>query len=154
MKIVADADFSAISDIKSITTAVDAMRYTIYAFSIIFVLVVVSMICSKSFTQERRDLGIYKAIGFTSRKLRLLFALRFLIIAVIGSAIGIVLSRLFSSKALSMILRSCGISNFISKYQADTILIPVIILLGCFFLFAYIAARKVKKVEIRELVIE
>ena len=153
-KIVADSDFSEISDIKSISTAVDAMRYTIYAFSIIFVLVVVSMICSKSFAQERRDLGIYKAIGFTSGKLRLLFALRFLIIAVIGSAIGTILSLLFSSRTLSAVLRSVGISNFISKYRPDTILIPVLLLLGCFFLFAYMAARKVKKVEIRELVIE
>ncbi|MBO4474259.1 MAG: ABC transporter permease [Clostridiales bacterium] len=153
-KIVVDSDFSSISDIKSISTAVDAMRYTIYAFSIIFVLVVVSMICSKVFTQERRDLGIYKAIGFTSRKLRLLFALRFLIIAVIGSAIGTALSLLFSSRGLSILLRSVGICNFISRYQPDTILIPVCILLLCFFLFAYISARKVKKVEIRELVIE
>ena len=153
-KIVADSDFSEVSDIKSISTAVDAMRYTIYAFSVIFVLVVVSMICSKTFSQERRDLGIYKAIGFTSKKLRLLFAIRFLIIAVIGSAIGSVLSMLFSNRTLSMILRSVGISNFISKYRTDTILIPVLLLLGCFFLFAYLAARRVKKVEIRELVIE
>ncbi|MBO7564100.1 MAG: FtsX-like permease family protein [Clostridiales bacterium] len=154
LKIVADSNFSEVSDIKSISTAVMVMRYTIYVFSIIFVLVVVSMICSKSFAQERRDLGIYKAIGFTSRKLRSLFALRFLIIAVIGSAIGTVLSLLFSSKGLSMLLRSVGICNFISNYRTETILIPVILLLGCFFLFAYISARKVKKVEIRELVIE
>ncbi|MBR5938541.1 MAG: FtsX-like permease family protein [Clostridiales bacterium] len=153
-KIVADSDFSEVSDIKSISTAVDAMRYTIYALSIIFVLVVVSMICSKSFAQERRDLGIYKAIGFTSGKLRLLFALRFLIIAVIGSALGIVLSILFSNQTLSTVLRSVGVSNFISKYRTETILIPVLLLLGCFFLFAYLASRKVKKVEIRELVIE
>ena len=153
-KITADSDFSEVSDIKSISTAVDAMRYTIYALSIIFVLVVVSMICSKSFAQERRDLGIYKAIGFTSGKLRLLFALRFLIIAVIGSALGIVLSVLFSNRTLSTVLRSVGVSNFTSKYRTETILIPVLLLLGCFFLFAYMAARKVKKVEIRELVIE
>ena len=153
-KITADSDFSEVSDIKSISTAVDAMRYTIYALSVIFVLVVVSMICSKSFAQERRDLGIYKAIGFTSGKLRLLFALRFLIIAVIGSALGIVLSILLSSRTLSTVLRSVGVSNFISKYRTETILIPVLLLLGCFFLFAYLASRKVKKVEIRELVIE
>jgi ABC-type antimicrobial peptide transport system permease subunit len=73
---------------------------------------------------------------------------------VIGSAIGTVLSLLFSSKGLSMLLRSVGICNFISNYRTETILIPVILLLGCFFLFAYISARKVKKVEIRELVIE
>jgi ABC-type antimicrobial peptide transport system permease subunit len=73
---------------------------------------------------------------------------------VIGSAIGTVLSLLFSSRTLSTVLRSVGISNFISKYRTETILIPVLLLLGCFFLFAYLASRKVKQVEIRELVIE
>ena len=103
---------------------------------------------------DNRLLEMHEAIGFTSGKLRLLFALRFLIIAVIGSALGIALSVLFSNRTLSTVLRSVGVSNFISKYRTETILIPVLLLLGCFFLFAYLASRKVKKVEIRELVIE
>ena len=154
MNIYASEDAMDEADIKSISTAVEAMRYLIYVFSVIFTLVVVSMICSKIFTQERRDLGIYKAVGFTSGKLRLLFAMRFLIVGIIGSAIGCALSFLFSNRALRMALRSVGVTNFLSNYSAETIVIPVVLLLISFFLFAYIVSRKVKKVEIRELVIE
>lgn len=154
MNIYASENAMDAADIKSINTAVEAMRYLIYVFSVIFALVVVSMICSKIFTQERRDLGIYKAVGFTSGKLRLLFAVRFLIVGIIGSAIGCALSFIFSSRALKVVLRNVGVTNFISNYSADTIVIPVILLLISFFLFAYIVSRKVKKVEIRELVIE
>lgn len=139
---------------KTIRLAVDIMRIMIYVFSIIFVLVVVSMICSRVFAQERRDLGIYKAIGFTSRKLRLLFALRFFLVSIFGSVIGLILSVFFSCKILSRMLHSMGVTNFVAPYTTDTIVIPVLLLLAGFFLFAYLVSRKVKKVEIRELVIE
>ncbi|MBO4496036.1 MAG: ABC transporter permease [Clostridiales bacterium] len=147
-------DYSDADDMKSISAAVDVMKYTIYIFSVVFVLVVVSMICSKIFAQERKDLGIYKAIGFTSAKLRLMFAIRFLIIGVIGSAIGCAMSILFSEKALNKLLYSMGVTNFVSNYKVETILIPLVLLLVGFFLFAYFISRKVKKVQTRELVVE
>ncbi len=149
-----EEDMSDSDDMKSITTAVDVMRYTIYVFSIVFVLVVVSMICSKIFAQERKDLGIYKAIGFTSTKLRLMFAIRFLIIGVIGSTLGCVMSILFSAKALNKMLYSMGVTNFLSVYKTETILVPLVLLLVGFFIFAYFVSRKVKKVQTRELVVE
>jgi len=142
------------SSMKSISMAVDVMRYTIYLFSILFVLVVVSMICSRIFAQERRDLGIYKAIGFTSGKLRLLFAIRFLIVAAIGSAIGCVMSLLLSETILNKLLYSMGVCSFLSDYMADTVLIPLVLLIVGFFLFAYLVSGKVRKVQTRELVIE
>ena len=57
--------------------AINAMKAIIYLFSIIFVLVVVHMICSKTFLREKTDIGIYKALGFTSGNLRLQFSFRF-----------------------------------------------------------------------------
>ena len=154
MTISADSNWQDDEDMATIKIATDAMRYTSFVLSAIFVLVVVSMICSKVFTQERRDLGIFKAIGFTSGKLRFLFAIRFLIVGILGSVLGIVLSLFFSGKLLTALLRSMGVSNFVSRYNVESILIPVIILLGFSFLFAFLVSRKVKNVEIRELVIE
>lgn len=69
----------------------NAMTVIIYAISVVFSLVVVMMFCKKAFLQERRDIGIYKSLGFTSGKLRLQFAVRFLIVALIGSVLGSVL---------------------------------------------------------------
>ena len=142
------------SEVKEIRTAVDAMRYVIYVFSILFVLVVVSMICSRVFSQERRDLGIYKAVGFTSGKLRFQFALRFFLISIIGSAIGLACSIAFSQKTLNTMLRSVGVTDIAAPYSTETLLIPVVLLLAGFFIFAYLVSRRIRKVEIRELVIE
>ena len=36
----------------------DVLKIIIYTFSIIFAFVVVSMVCTKTFVQERRDIGV------------------------------------------------------------------------------------------------
>lgn len=134
--------------------AVNAMKAVIYVFSLLFALVVVHMVCSKTFLRERTDIGIYKALGFSSFNLRLQFAVRFLLTAIIGSTIGAILSTLLAAKILGSALRVIGISSFIMDSTPTAYIIPFILLCACFFVFAYISARKIKSVEVRELVVE
>lgn len=148
----AAADGGEIDETFSI--AINAMQGVIYSFSVIFALVVIIMVCAKTFMQERTDIGIYKSLGFTSRKLRLQFAIRFLIISLIGSAIGSLLSVLLSGRVLNSILRIIGITNFAVDFTAATFIIPILLICICFFLFSYFVSRKIKRVEIRELVTE
>ncbi|MBQ8951332.1 MAG: FtsX-like permease family protein [Eubacterium sp.] len=139
---------------KMITTVAYSIKAVIYIISAIFALVVVSMICSKTFVREKIDIGIYKAMGFTSRNLRLQFAVRFLIVAFFGIIFGTVLSLSFSEKILSYMLRSMGIVNFVIDYRFLTVALPIAAVALCYFLFAYIAAGKTKKVEVRSLITE
>lgn len=134
--------------------AIDAMKAVIYIFSIVFALVVVMMVCAKTFMKEKNDIGILKAIGFTSFQLRLQFAVRFLLVAVIGSAIGTVLSVLFSGKMLSMLLRSMGVTHLMVSFTTATFLVPIVLICGCFFVFAFLVSGKIKKVEVKILVTE
>ena len=139
---------------KMIKTVAYSIKAVIYIISAIFALVVVSMICSKTFVREKIDIGIYKAMGFTSRNLRLQFAVRFLIVAFFGIIFGTVLSLSFSEKILSYMLRSMGIVNFVIDYRFLTVALPIAAVALCYFLFAYIAAGKTKKVEVRSLITE
>ena len=136
------------------TTAANAMKTVIYSFSVIFALIVITMVCTKAFTQERTDIGIYRSQGFTSRSLRLQFAVRFLIVAVIGSAIGTLLGLLLTEKLLSVLLRELGITAFYCDFSFLSVMIPAAVICLCFFLFAYFVSRKIKKVGIRQLVTE
>ena len=136
------------------TLVVDAMTIIIYVFSIVFSLVVVMMVCTKTFLQERKDIGIYKALGFTSSKLRLQFAVRFLIVSVIGSVLGSILSLCFTENVLTVISREIGIASFNAQFTHVSFVVPVVLICVCFFIFAYFASRKIKKVEIKELVTE
>lgn len=139
---------------ETVNIAIDAMKLVIYSFSILFALVVVVMVCSRAFIQEKTDIGIYKALGFTSPKLRLQFAVRFLIVAAIGSVSGTLLSVLFSGRLLSTLLRSMGITRFIVNFTPFTLLLPIVLICICFFAFAFLASRKIRKVEVKNLIAE
>lgn len=139
---------------ETYTIAINAMKAVVYTFSVIFGLVVVMMVCSKMFVQEKKDIGIYKALGFTSFNLRIQFAVRFLIVALIGSFFGAILSMFFSGRLLCSVLRLMGITNFVVEFTVSTFLGPIILICGCFFLFAFLVSGKMKRVEIRELVME
>ena len=134
--------------------AVDSMQLIIYVFSIIFSLVVVHMVCSKAFIGERRDIGIYKALGFTSVKLRLQFAVRFLIVAVLGSLLGGILSCAFSGKMLGVLLRGVGITSFATEFGIIIVIIPIVLICISFFVFSFLTSGKINRVEIKELVTE
>ena len=136
------------------TTSIDAMTILIYIISIVFSLVVIMMFCKKAFLQERRDIGIYKSLGFTSTKLRLQFAVRFLIVSLIGSAFGAVLSVLFTQPILTATFRILGVSVFNAQFTVMSFVIPILIVAVSFFVFSFFASRKIKKVEIKELVVE
>lgn len=147
-------DEEADSEMQMYNMIISILKIVIYAFSIIFAFVVVRMVCSKTFIQERTDIGIYKAIGFTSKKLRFGFAVRFLIIAVIGSLFGTVLSVFLSERILALLFTLMGLSKVVLEYSAASVLVPIGAISLSFFVFAYLVSRRVKKVAVRELVVE
>lgn len=148
----AKAGAEALDD--SYDIAIHAMQLIIYVFSFLFALIVVHMVCSKAFVQERPDIGIYKALGFTARKLRIQFAVRFLTVAALGVGVGSIFSYACSAKILGMLLKNIGITSFVTDFSASDFIMPLVLVCVSFFVFAYLLARKVKKVEIRELVAE
>lgn len=134
--------------------AVLAMKIVIYSFSLVFALVVVSMVSSKAFSQEKTDIGIFKSQGFTSGKLRMQFAVRFVIVSILGAVIGSVMGIMFINDLLSVLLKGIGITNFHANFTFIGVLIPVGVICLCYFVFALFVSRKIKKVGIRQLVTE
>ncbi len=133
---------------------VNALQIFIYSFSILFAFVVVRMVCTKSFVQERRDIGIYKAVGFMSGQLRLGFAIRFFLVALVGAVLGMGLSVLFSDDLLNAVLSLIGLTKVVLEFNAVAVLLPAAAIGASFFGFAYLASRRIQKVEVRELVVK
>ena len=126
----------------------------VFGVSVIFSAVVIGMICTKAFIKERSDIGILKAIGFTAKELQMQFAFRFLIVSATGSVIGGVCSLFFTKPLLEMLLRMVGVTRIESSITIVTFIVPAVLICLCFFVFSYFAARKTKKVEVRELISE
>lgn len=136
------------------TAIVKAMQAFIYIFSAIFAFVVVRMVVSKAFIRERTDIGIYKAIGFTANRLRFSFALRFMITAVIGAALGAVLSTFASKPVLTAAFRIIGVSRVFCDFTAFTVILPVVYMGAAFLAFSFLVSGRIRRVQVRELVAE
>ncbi|MGN0686871.1 MAG: FtsX-like permease family protein [Oscillospiraceae bacterium] len=126
----------------------------VFSVSIIFSIVVINMICEKTFIRERCDIGILKALGFTAGGLRTQFAFRFAIIALIGSVIGGIASAFFTVPLLEALMRVVGLTKIEVNITPLTFILPAAAICASFFVFAYIAARKIRSVEVRELICE
>lgn len=63
---------------------------------------------SRILLAEQKDLGIYKAVGFQTRGLRMMFALRFGMTAVVGSMIGTVLAAILTDPVVSGMMKQAG----------------------------------------------
>ena len=140
--------------IEYIEIAIKALNVLIYGLSIIFVLVVSVMVCSRMFLKEKKEFGIYKSIGFTTNHLRLLFSIRFLLVSIVGSLIGFTFNYLFNDKLMSMILKSMGIFKFETDYNIQSVLIPCLLISISYFVFSYLISYKIKKISVKELIVE
>ena len=139
---------------KIVVVLMNSLTYAMYAVLMTFALVVVTMVSKRSFIRERTDIGIYKAVGFTASSLRTQFSIRFAMIALVGSTIGSILSIAFSRKMISYVLRVVGLTDFTADFRLSSYLTPAVLLCLCFYIAAYIASRRIKTVEIRELITE
>lgn len=137
-----------------IISAMQALVLFMYGMVLLFTLIVTVMTGSKILAAETGNLGIYKAIGFTSRKLRLTFALRFCLVAVMGSIIGILLAVACTDPLVSAVMKLAGISNFASYPGLGEILFPAGVVIALFMIFAYLAAGRIKKVAVTILMRE
>ncbi len=145
-------DTAEISDntwegMMNVVSAMSALEVFMYVIMMIFILVVTILTGSKLLYREQTDLGIYKSLGFSSRKLRISFACRFAITSAIGSMLGILLSAAVTDTLATRFLRLVGISEFVSHPSLIQLLMPGIVVMLLFWLFAYIEARKIKKVN-------
>lgn len=137
-----------------IISAMQALLAFLYGMVAAFILIVTIMTGSKILSAEQRDIGIYKAVGFTSGQLRGAFALRFMMAAVLGSIIGTILAAAMTDHLVSMVMRMAGISNFSSGMTAGNTLVPSAVVIFLFTGFAYAASWKVKKVDLTVLITE
>lgn len=137
-----------------IISAMQALVVFMSAMVVAFVLIVTVMTGSKLLSAEQRDIGIYKAIGFTDGRLRLSFALRFGIVALLGAILGVVLAAVVTDPLVSTVMKLAGVSNFASHPSLFHIAMPAVAVVVLFTGFAYLAAGKIKRTDLTVLIAE
>ena len=110
-------------------------------------LIIVSFVILKftiSFTisEEYREIGVMKAIGIKNNKIRVLYVIKYLAIALVGSLVGFGLSFPFGSLLLKSVTESMVLGNSLGAWPNILGSLAVIVsILG----FAYLATGVVKK---------
>lgn len=135
-----------------IISAMQALLVLMYALVIVFILIVTVMTGSKILLAEQKDLGIYKAIGFSTASLRLTFSLRFAMAAVLGGLMGTIFAAVLTDPIVSSVMKLAGISNFVSHPNFIGLILPMVVVTLLFAAFGGLLAGKIKKVPLTVLV--
>lgn len=137
--------------LSGIIAAMRGLLVLMYALVVLFILIVTGMTGSKILSAEQKDIGIYKAIGFSPAVLCRTFALRFAIVSVSGGLVGMLLSAVVTDPLVSGVMKSAGIANFKSHPGLIRLLLPVGIVTALFTAFAGLLAGKIRKVPLTVL---
>lgn len=136
------------SGLFGIISAMHGFIILMYVLSVVFIVIVTAMTSSRIIYFEQRNIGIFKAIGYSSAYLCKLFALRIMAVSTIGSIVGAILAVLVSDQIVSAVLKLEGISNYTASPNLAKILIPPLFVTVVFTAFGYIFSRKVKYSDI------
>lgn len=130
------------------------MAYVMALVAVALVFLAVSLIIGRLFSAERHDLGVYRALGFTCRALRVQFALRFFCVALLGCALGAAAAMLGGGWLVSQLFGLFGLTSFALDANPFAVGGLTLGLAAVFLAAAYVSSRKVKRVDVRELVAE
>ena len=146
-----------IADIKSISMTMTAenlkLAYIMYmivamvvlAISVCLILVsfvVLKYVITFSINEEFREIGIMKAIGIRSAKIRSLFAVKYACIAVVGSTIGFFISIPFGNMLITSVSDAMVLGNETGiRLNLLGALVVSLLMVG----LSYYSTRKVKK---------
>lgn len=109
---------------------------------IIVALVVLRFVITFTLSEEFREIGVMKAIGIRNMKIRGLYLIKYVSLAVAGAAIGLALSFPFGRLLMSVSSKSVIMSN---QNVAFINVICTVFVIGIILLFCFGCTGKVKK---------
>lgn len=130
------------------------MGYVMSAFAMALACVAVMLISRRTLLSERRDMGVYRAMGFTVASLRASFALRFLGVSAVGALAGSALTMAAGGALISSLFGLFGVGAFSLALPVWEALAISAAFALVFALSAFGMSRRIKDVSIRELVVE
>ena len=149
-----DVHTNSWSGLSGIVFVMHTLIVVIYLVAALFILVSVALTANKLLQSETGKMAIYKSLGMSSDRLRFSFALRFLIVVIIGTGIGICLSVFFADSAIGSIFKMFGIGEFHSGFSVLGTILPMASIPLLFFGFALAFSAKLRRISIVNLISE
>ena len=134
--------------------AVGFVVMIIALMNIIVVIVVIRLLLKSVFVKKEKEFGIKKAVGFTSRQLRIQLALSLIPTCIMASLFGALLGHYLINPLFELVFKGFGIM------KSDLIMKPVLIVLSVIavsllvFAASYILSGRMKRVSAYNLIQE
>ncbi|MCR4846962.1 MAG: ABC transporter permease [Eubacterium sp.] len=135
--------------IASFTYMQNMIAAMMFAFALVITLISVIIIyfrISNSIEQNIVNIGALKAMGYTSRQIRLGMVIEFMITTASAAIIGIVLSKIVLPIFEYMIRGFSGVT-WDSTYTTGAIVITLLIILGAVLIVSFISTRGIGKLD-------
>ena len=135
-----------ITQLGSSCMAIRIVTAVFMAISAVVVMIILFILMESAIRRDRREFGIMKGLGYTSRELMFQLACRIVPSAVfsvfIGTVIGVTMTDLLTS-----------IIGVVKVNIPQVIVLDIVMLIFC-FVCAYVGARKIKTISVYELMTE
>ena len=151
-RLEADVHSNGWSGLDGIVSAMRMMTVLMLVIVALFILVVVALTSGRLLRSERRDMAILKSMGFSTGQLRLSFALRFVIVVLLGAAIGTVLAAIGADPLIARLVKLFGVGEFHSGLRLVGTVLPALSVTAVFAVFAYAFSRKVRKTVVSTII--
>ena len=147
-------DKSMAEGMASYQNIVAIMGATMLVITLFVVALVLYFVISSSVIRKKRELGIQKAIGFTTFQLMNQLSISFIVPIIIGALIGSTLGALYTNSLMSITMKSAGVMRagfIVNQYWIVIFCISTIVF--SYFLSMFITLR-IKKISAYSLVTE
>ena len=142
------------SQTYSLSTVISQLSQAIIAFSAVIIGLILVLLIRSVVQKQRRQLGVFMAIGYTPRQLSAMIAASLLPAAAAGMLIGTALGLLYVEPMFSTMFYSLGINNarLNTDFAAVALMFAVILTFsGC---VAFAALRRIRGISVYELLSE
>ncbi len=133
-----------------ILSAMKLLLWFLYIMAFILIAVVTAMTAGKLLLAEQKDLGIYRAIGFSAPQLQRSFSLRFTLVSAVGAILGTVLAAFLADPLIAAVMKLEGISNFSSHPSLWETLFPAAFVVLLYTGFGWLGSGKIRKADLTQ----
>lgn len=130
-----------------VSLAMELLCGIFLAVTVVVVLLVVYLLVKSKVIRERKNYGLYKAIGFTTGQLCMQTVMSNLPVMVTGAVIGAVSSHWLASKVALLGLSTCGIEKCEMSVAPHYMLITVALITIVAFTVALICSLRIRRIE-------
>lgn len=152
--IASNFDDSYNTVMSTFSSALSALSIVFVAITILVIVLILIMLIKMKILKEKRMIGIYKALGYTTKQVVWQIAMSCAPVISFGALIGIVAGRYLTDPLFALSLNVMGIVKSSLTIQADLLIGTFIFITLFSFITSALCAYKVRKIEPYKMITE